>query len=95
MSFGKVRPSHQDSGRFRARAWALEHLSCYRSQEILNDAIREQARSEGRPWTRDAVAMQNDLVPAYLDAETTAAMQEWNDDFMRRYGIRIGRPEVV
>ena len=26
----------------------------------------------------------------YLDAETTAEMREWNDDFLRRYGIRIG-----
>jgi glycosyltransferase involved in cell wall biosynthesis len=80
----------EESSRFRARSWAMEHISCYRSHEVLNDALRAQARRDGRPWTRDVVAMQNDLVPAYLDADTAAEMEGWNADFARRYGIRVG-----
>ncbi len=83
----------EESGRFRARSWALEHISCQRSQEVLNDTLRDEARREGRPWTQDVVAMQNDLVPSYLDAETTDAMRDCNEDFTRRYGIRIGRQD--
>ena len=71
----------EESERYRARSWAMEHISCYRSTEVLNDALRVQARREGRPWTRDAVPMQNDLVPTYLDAETANRMAEWNADF--------------
>jgi glycosyltransferase involved in cell wall biosynthesis len=80
----------EDSGRFRARSWALEHISCYRSQEVLNHTLRAQARQDGRPWTRDVVPMQNDLVPAYLDADTVAEMEPWKLDFTRRYGIQVG-----
>ncbi len=85
----------EESGRCRPRSWAMEHISCYRSCEVLNDTLREEARREGRPWTRDAVPMQNDLVPTYLDAETTAAMTGWNDEFVRQYGIRIGAASLT
>ncbi len=80
----------EESGRFRARSWAMEHISCHRSHEVLNETLRAQARLDGRPWTRDVVAMQNDLVPSYLDTETAAEMDEWKADFARRYGIRVG-----
>jgi hypothetical protein len=69
----------------------MEHISCYRSQETLNDTLRAHARRDGRPWTRDAVPMQNDLVPTYVDADAAAEMVPWYDDFARRYGIRLGR----
>jgi glycosyltransferase involved in cell wall biosynthesis len=81
----------EESDRFRPRAWAVEHISCYQSQKVLNDTLRDQARRDGRPWTRDAVPMQNDLLPGYVDADTAAEMVPWYDDFARRYGIRLGR----
>jgi glycosyltransferase involved in cell wall biosynthesis len=70
--------------------WARENISCYRSQEVLNRTLRAEALSEDRPWTRDVVPMQNDTVPRYVSAETEAEMQGWNDDFARRYGLRLG-----
>ncbi|HZY90769.1 MAG TPA: glycosyltransferase [Gemmataceae bacterium] len=70
--------------------WARENISCYRSQEVLNRTLRDEALSQGRPWTRDAVPMQNDTFPRYLSAETEAEMRPWNDDFTRRYGLRLG-----
>jgi hypothetical protein len=85
----------EESSSFRPRAWALEHVSCYRSQEVLNDFLRDHARREGRPWTRDVVPMQNDLVPAYLDAETAVEMGEWNEDFARSFGLRLGPTAAV
>jgi glycosyltransferase involved in cell wall biosynthesis len=80
----------EESDRYRARSWAMEHISCFRSTEVLNDTLRDQARRDGLRWTRDAVPMQNDLVPRYLDVETALEMEEWNLDFLRRYGIRLG-----
>ena len=90
----QIRRFVEEADRYRARSWALEHISCYRSHEVLNDHLRTAALREGRPWTRDIVPMQNDLFPRYLDSETTAAGREWNDDFFRRYGVRIGEPAV-
>jgi glycosyltransferase involved in cell wall biosynthesis len=70
--------------------WARENISCYRSQEVLNRTLRDDALGQGRPWTRDVVAMQNDTFPRYVAAETEADMKAWNDDFARRYGLRLG-----
>jgi glycosyltransferase involved in cell wall biosynthesis len=70
--------------------WARENVSCYRSQELLNRTLRDEAQGQGRPWTRDVVPMQNDTVPRYVSAETEAEMQAWNDDFTQRYGLRLG-----
>jgi glycosyltransferase involved in cell wall biosynthesis len=87
---GQVVRLVEESGRYRPRDWAVENISCSRSTEILNDTLRRDARRQGRPWTRDVVAMQNDLVPTYLDVETCIEMSAWNDEFTRCYGIRLG-----
>jgi glycosyltransferase involved in cell wall biosynthesis len=70
--------------------WARENISCYRSQEVLNRTLRDEALRQGRPWTRDVVPMQNDILPRYLSAETEAEMRAWDDDFAQRYGLRLG-----
>jgi glycosyltransferase involved in cell wall biosynthesis len=80
----------EDADGFTPRAWALENISCYRSQQTLNALLREEARREGRPWTRDVVPMANDLLPSYLSPEVEAEMRPWNEDFARRYGLTIG-----
>jgi glycosyltransferase involved in cell wall biosynthesis len=87
---GQIQRLVEEAERFQPRAWALENISCHQSQRTLNAALREEARREGRPWTRDAAAMRNDVLPGYLSAEVDAEMRPWIDDFARRYGLRLG-----
>jgi glycosyltransferase involved in cell wall biosynthesis len=75
---------------YRPRSWALEHISCQRSHEVLNALFRSEAERAGRPWTRDLEPFQNDTVPCYLSAETAAALRPWVEEFARLYGHRLG-----
>jgi glycosyltransferase involved in cell wall biosynthesis len=79
----------EESGKYSPRAWALANISCHRSQEILNAALRRSALAEGRPWTRDVLPFQFDFLPRYLTATTAGEMQPWIEEFQDRYGIRL------
>jgi glycosyltransferase involved in cell wall biosynthesis len=80
----------EESSWYRPRSWALEHISCLRSHEVLGEVFRNEARRQGLPWTRDLEPMQNDTYPCYLSADTAAEMRPWVEDFERQYGLRLG-----
>jgi glycosyltransferase involved in cell wall biosynthesis len=87
---GQVRQFVQEASWYRPRSWALEHISCLRSHEVLNEVFRNEARRQRLPWTRDLEPMQNDTYPCYLSPETAAEMLPWIEDFDRQYGLRLG-----
>ncbi len=45
----------RDAETYQARKWAEERISCEVSARKLNTFLREVAKAEGRPWTRDLV----------------------------------------
>lgn len=57
------------SASFQPRAWAIEHVSCHRSSERLNDMLRRYAESAGQPWTQDIAPLCWRYVPSYVRAE--------------------------
>jgi hypothetical protein len=75
---------------FRARAWALENISCHVSRRVLNDFLCRAAHRDQRPWTRDLEAIAQHLVPCYLTQRTEDEMRPWYDDFTECYGLRLG-----
>ena len=82
-----------ESGRYSPRAWAVEHISCYRSTERLNAALKEHARASGGEWTRDIVPMAR--VPnavALADPATAAELARERESIAERHGVRIAPP---
>lgn len=62
----------------RPREWAIEHISCQRTTEKLNEKLKMRTEAEGRPWTKELVlanwrphptfahvADQEKMLPAY------------------------------
>lgn len=56
------------SAEFDARAWALEHITCFHASARLNAILRAHARRAGRPWTRDIAPLAWRYVPVYAEA---------------------------
>lgn len=76
---------------FRPRAWALAHITYRHSMAKLNNVLRDQARQQGLPWTRDLEPITKDTVSRYPSAEGARAMQPHIDAFEREFGLRLGR----
>lgn len=65
------------------RAWAVDHISCFRSSALLNDTVRRHTLARGLPWTADIAARSNSPESRYVDAGDAARLGPWN--------ARIGR----
>jgi glycosyltransferase involved in cell wall biosynthesis len=87
---GQVRRFVDDADRYSPLAWALENISCYRSHEVLNATLRDDAGREGRPWTRDIVPFAQSAQVRHVSADDERALRPWYDDFAREYGLRLG-----
>lgn len=82
-----------ESGKYSPRAWAVEHISCYRSTERLNAALKEHALAAGGEWTRDIVPMAR--VPnavALADPAAGSELARERDLIAERHGVRIAPP---
>jgi len=76
----------EESDRYSPRQWAIDNISCQRSTENLNRVLRMDALSQGRPWTRDAVPMKNDLFPGYLSTTSRSrALAALDMDMSKHY----------
>lgn len=66
--------------RCRARAWAIDNISCYQSVEKLNALLRQDALASGRPWTTDVKIPCWRPYPVYVnpdDVEELRPVYEW------------------
>jgi hypothetical protein len=80
----------QNADRYQPRAWAERHISCYRSSQILNDALKQHALAHGLAWTQDIVPMQRTPNPSPARAEDRTRMAGERDDILRRFALEIG-----
>ena len=62
------------SSGYSPRKWAMDHISCFRSIEILNQSLREWSESNGKNWTQDVVPFMCRPNPVYLDAAQESMM---------------------
>jgi glycosyltransferase involved in cell wall biosynthesis len=64
----------------RARAWAIDNISCFQSIAKVNTLLRDQALASGRPWTTDLKSPCWRPYPIYVnpeDAEDMRTTYEW------------------
>ncbi len=74
--------------------WARTHISSVVNSAKLNGLLRDLARSEGRPWTRDIEPFHcRHFVFAYDREGAESLYKETYDRFRDRYKVNIARPE--
>jgi glycosyltransferase involved in cell wall biosynthesis len=81
--------------RYEPRDWAIENISCYASTRVLNRAMCEESRTQGREWTRDVVTMHQNSVPVFVDDDDAREMLTCYQDFRDRYGLEIVMPNAT
>jgi glycosyltransferase involved in cell wall biosynthesis len=84
-----------ESGRYSPRAWADEHLSCFRSSAVLNDLLKRHALSAGQEWTCDLAPLCWRPNPVLVSPEDRQRMQAAHDDVCQRFNIEIGLPSAL
>jgi hypothetical protein len=70
----------EGADRFRARAWAIDNISCFQSIEKLNALLHDDARASGRPWTTDLKVPCWRPYPVYVnpeDADSLGPVYDW------------------
>lgn len=85
----------EQSATFEARAWADEHITCFRSSDTLNAQLRDYSRGAGLPWTRDIVPFCWRHVPAYATDEGERAMAPAVERLQREHGVVLKKHPVV
>src|SRR6185503_13118691 len=84
-----------DHDKYRPRKWMLENGSaCEASFRILNEAVKETAKKDGKSWTRDLKPMQWRPNSEFLRAEDAHEMKPEYDRFAQAYGIPIALRNV-
>jgi glycosyltransferase involved in cell wall biosynthesis len=69
----------------RARAWAIDNISCYHSIGKLNALLRDDARATGCPWTTDLKVPCWRPYPAYVNPEDAEALRPAYDWLRERF----------
>lgn len=81
------------------REWALQHISCHRSNARLNDVLRTEAQRAGRPWTSDLAGLCWRYAPDYVDPKDWMRLEQARRQLQKTYGIELARfvyrPDVV
>jgi hypothetical protein len=77
----------EESERYSARSWAIEHISCLKTSEHLNDTLRAHSLRTRRPWTVDIVPMCWRYVPSYVRPEDKTRLQPAVEELRRNHGV--------
>jgi len=77
---------------YHPRQWAEQHISCFRSSQILNDALKDHALAHGHAWTLDIAPLhwRPDPRPARVEDRQRLAPEQ--DEIKSRFGLEIGPP---
>jgi glycosyltransferase involved in cell wall biosynthesis len=75
------------------RAWALGHISCFKSSAALNETLKKHALAAGGAWTRDLAPLCWRPDPCLARPEDRAALQPAYKDFEARFGLAVGPPD--
>jgi glycosyltransferase involved in cell wall biosynthesis len=76
--------------RYRPRAWAEQHISCFRSSRILNDVLKRHALAAGQQWTQDIAPVQRTPNPRLARAEDRCRLAAERQDVRDRFGLEMG-----
>ncbi len=79
-----------NADKYSPRAWAERNISCSHSTHVLNEAVKAHALESGQEWTQDIAAHDWRPNPQLISTQDQARMQGSYDDFLSRFGIRLG-----
>jgi hypothetical protein len=79
----------EQGDRFDPRAWAMEHISCQRSSDLLNAQLRACALRTGRPWTTDIAPLCWRYVPSYVMESDRARLARAVAELRERHGVEL------
>ena len=79
---------HADA--FEPRRWAMANISCTRSHDRLNQAVKASLMEDGQTWTRDLAEFCWRPDPVLLHAEDQKMMDAERRAIIERFGVAIG-----
>jgi glycosyltransferase involved in cell wall biosynthesis len=80
--------------RYRPRAWAEQNISCWRTTQILNDLLKQEAVQRGQAWTQDLAPLQWSPDPQLARAEDRQRLAAERIEIATRFGLEIGPPPL-
>ncbi len=78
------------SDRYSPRAWAEQHISCFRSSAVLNEIIKQHQLAVGEEWTCDLAPLCWQPDPCLVSSEDRRRMEIAHTDLRQRFNIEIG-----
>ncbi len=66
------------NARLQPRRWALDHISCFKSAETLNQFLRDRALEKGMPWKQDLAVRSNRPDTEYVSDDDHDRLAPWN-----------------
>ncbi len=84
----------QTADRYAPRAWAEQHISCWRSTRVLNDLLKEYALARGQAWTQDLAPLQWSPDPMLARPEDRERLAPEREEIVQRFGLEIGPPPL-
>jgi glycosyltransferase involved in cell wall biosynthesis len=79
----------EESEGYLPRSWAIEHISCTKTSERLNETLRSHALRTGRPWTVDIAPMCWHYVPSYVRPEDKLRLKPAVEELRRKHGVAL------
>ncbi len=93
---GQILEFLEKAGSYHPAEWARANISSVVNSAKLNGLLRDLARSEGRPWTRDIEPFYcKHFEFRYENEGSERLYQETYKDFRNRLRMTITRPEAV
>ncbi len=83
-----------ESDGYAARRWAEEHISCFESSRVLNEAVRGRLLAEGQEWTCDLAPLHWRPDPRLALPEDRRRMRQERKEFEARFGVALGTDEA-
>jgi glycosyltransferase involved in cell wall biosynthesis len=82
-----------EADQYSPRAWAEEHISCFRSSARLNEIVKQHMLSTGQEWTCDLAPLCWRPDPCLVAPEDQQRMEIAHADLRQRFSIEIGPPK--
>jgi glycosyltransferase involved in cell wall biosynthesis len=82
------------SDEFTPRNWAVEHVTCQRSSQRLNEHLKAHAQRRNQPWTTDIAPLCWRYMPQHIRRDDAERVRVTAAAFGERYGFALETPKA-